>query len=342
MRWVLAGAGGALLTLASALSPARGLPASEDPVGGAPPPRSAAEMYGAWCAACHGTGGKGDGESVPTLPSKPRDFSDCRVIGGEADFNLRRTIKEGGEAVGIGDTMPAFGEALDDARIDMLVDHLRTFCRDQPRWVRSELSFPRWLGGEKAFPENEIVVSPLYRRNGGPGLELAVDLRPWAATALELEVPLQEKRAVLGVKHALWFDHDRRAIVGVGLSADLGETPFFAVPRIMAGAQLAPVTLQLAAGLSIPWLTRGQRVETGRFAAVAVHAPLPRPYAASLAPGAALRYEIADGKTSWTAVPQVFWRRDETWAASVGAFLPLGPGDWRIMGYVTYEYIYPF
>ena len=342
MRWSLLATAGALLALASALGVGQEPPLGGAAAGSAQIPRTGAEMYGAWCASCHGALGKGDGESVPTLPSKPRDFSDCRIIGGEADFNVRRAIEEGGLAVGLGETMPAFGEALSSEQIALLVDHLRTFCRDQPRWVKSDVSFPRWLGGDKAFPENEIVVSPLYQGNGDPGLELAVDLRPWAATALELEVPIQDKRAVLGVKHALWFDHATRTIVSVGLAADLGETPFFAVPRIMAGAQLTPVVVQLTAGLSVPWLTRGQKVETGRFAAVAVHAPLSRPYAASLAPGAALRYEIADGKTSWTAVPQLFWRHDEAWAASVGAFLPIGSGDWRIMGYVTYEYIYPF
>ncbi len=341
MRWTLLPAvGGALLVMASALAAGQeDGPAAE--LAGATP-RTGAEMYGAWCASCHGDRGKGDGSSVPGLASKPRDFTDCRIIGGEADLNIHRSIAEGGLAVGIGETMPAFGEALSDGQIALLVEHLRTFCPDQPRWVKSELSFPRWLGGDKAFPENEVVMSPLLQRNGDPGLEVALDLRPWAATALELEVPVQERRAVVGVKHALWFDHERRTIVSAGLSADLGEPPFFAVPKVMAGTQLTPVALQLAAGLSIPWATRGQKVEMGRFAAVAVHAPLWRPYAASLAPGAALRYEISGGVTTWTAVPQLFWRHDEAWAAAVGAFLPIGSGDWRIMGYVTYEYIYPF
>ncbi len=306
-------------------------------------PRTGGEMYSAWCATCHGPTGRADGESTPTLANQPHDFTDCRIIGGEADYNVFRTIKEGGAAVGLSDTMPAYGEALTDDQIHALVDHLRSFCADQPRWVRSSLSFPRWFEGDKAFPENEVVLTPSRQRDGTWGLELAADLRPWAATAVEVEIPFREKRAVVGLKHALWFDEDLKAIATVALAADVGETPFFAVPKLIAGWQIGPAVLQASTGVRIPFATAGAPADLQTFAAVAVHAPAFRPYAPTLAPGVALRFDGGGGTHVWTVAPQLYWRWSEIWSSAFGAVVPLdGSGDWSVTAFLSYEFLYPF
>jgi mono/diheme cytochrome c family protein len=39
-------------------------------------------------------------------------------------------------------SMPAWGEALSEAQIDLLIDYLKTFCRDV-HWPQGELNFRR-------------------------------------------------------------------------------------------------------------------------------------------------------------------------------------------------------
>jgi hypothetical protein len=54
--------------------------------------------------------------------------------------------------------MPAFGEALAEDEILRAIDHIHTFC-GSPDWPRGELNLPRALVTEKAFPENEAVLT---------------------------------------------------------------------------------------------------------------------------------------------------------------------------------------
>ena len=54
--------------------------------------------------------------------------------------------------------MPAFGDLLTSRQIDALVRHLRTLCDDRS-WPLGELNLPRALNTEKAFPENETVIT---------------------------------------------------------------------------------------------------------------------------------------------------------------------------------------
>ena len=54
--------------------------------------------------------------------------------------------------------MPAFEQAFSDAEIERDLEHLRGFCRDS-RWPRGELNMPRALFTEKAFPEDEAVIT---------------------------------------------------------------------------------------------------------------------------------------------------------------------------------------
>ncbi len=62
--------------------------------------------------------------------------------------------------------MPAFGDALAGAEIELVIGHLRTFCTDDA-WPRGELNLPRPLVTEKAFPENEAVASTSISRAAG-------------------------------------------------------------------------------------------------------------------------------------------------------------------------------
>ncbi len=84
--------------------------------------------YQIYCSRCHGANGQGDGPDGATLSPKPRDFSDCGVMSKIPDATIVKAIKDGGASVGISRDMPAWGEALDDQKINALAAYVRTFC----------------------------------------------------------------------------------------------------------------------------------------------------------------------------------------------------------------------
>lgn len=75
---------------------------------------SASELYLECCAQCHGKTGRGDGPSANGLPSRPRNFTDCKTMVGIPDGVLFKAIKQGGAAVGLQDSMPSWEAALDE------------------------------------------------------------------------------------------------------------------------------------------------------------------------------------------------------------------------------------
>ncbi len=62
--------------------------------------------------------------------------------------------------------MPAFGAKLGEAEIFSILRHVRTFCVNDA-WPRGEFNLPRPLFTEKAFLEDEIVVTVLADTDGG-------------------------------------------------------------------------------------------------------------------------------------------------------------------------------
>jgi hypothetical protein len=64
--------------------------------------------------------------------------------------------------------MPSFGEALTKQQIEDVVEYVRHFCRN-PKWPRGELNLPRAMVTEKAYPEDEVVVSTGLNAQGTPG-----------------------------------------------------------------------------------------------------------------------------------------------------------------------------
>ena len=61
--------------------------------------------------------------------------------------------------------MPSFSEALTAEQIDKVVQYLRTLC-DDPAWPPGELNLPRALMTEKAFPEDEWVLTTAVNTKG--------------------------------------------------------------------------------------------------------------------------------------------------------------------------------
>jgi hypothetical protein len=75
---------------------------------------NAASSYSSLCAA---------------LNPKPKDFTDCKAMAKSSDETLFKTIKGGGQSVGLSAMMPAWGGSLTDSQIHNLVEYVRRFCK---------------------------------------------------------------------------------------------------------------------------------------------------------------------------------------------------------------------
>ncbi len=122
-------------------------------------PKTIPEMWGAWCARCHGNDGRGK-VTEPTVTVEPLDFSDCKIASAEPDADWEVAITHGGPAVGLSSQMPAFGDVLSTGQVQEFVRHLRGFCREDG-WPSGNFNLPRPIFTEKAFPENELIFAPV-------------------------------------------------------------------------------------------------------------------------------------------------------------------------------------
>ena len=116
----------------------------------------AKELYTDACASCHGDDGKGKVAGLGVTAELP-DFTWCAFNSEESDRDWALVVAEGGPAAGRSEQMPAFREALTEQQINLVIAYVRTFCTED--WPSGDLNFPRPLVTEKAYPENEVVLS---------------------------------------------------------------------------------------------------------------------------------------------------------------------------------------
>ena len=154
---------------------------------------SGKEIFEAACIGCHGPGGRGQPQTTLGFepPSTFPDFSDCNGSTRERVSDWRATIHEGGPGRGFSDIMPAFAEALTLEQIGRVTEYLRTLCPDS-NWPLGELNLPRALLTEKAFPEDETVVTMAAHTSGAGGFssDLIWEKRLGARNQLEILAPL--------------------------------------------------------------------------------------------------------------------------------------------------------
>ncbi len=149
-------------------------------------------IYNSACVSCHGGDGRGT-EKVLSGFEKPNtfpDFTRCNQTTPEVDAGYRAVIEQGGPKRGFCQIMPAFGEALSAQDISDVIAYVRHFCRN-PHWPRGELNLPLSLVTEKAYPENEVVVSTAVAAEGAPGWENTVtyEHRFGVKNQIEVAVP---------------------------------------------------------------------------------------------------------------------------------------------------------
>ena len=152
-------------------------------------------VYKGGCIACHGSDGKGapPASTVFKRTDTFPDFSDCAGTTPEPDGNWKAVIVHGGPSRGLSQIMPAFGDLLTDDEINDVIAYMRGFCKNVHHDPMGELNLPRALVTEKAFPEDELVISTAASASGAPAWTTdVIDERTIfdARTQLETDVPV--------------------------------------------------------------------------------------------------------------------------------------------------------
>jgi mono/diheme cytochrome c family protein len=102
---------------------------------GAAPARDGRTLYTVYCAACHGSIGRGDGPNAVNLPVKPAVHASSDAMSRRSDDALFDTIAGGGAIMNRSPRMPAFGGTLSSLEIRSLVRHIRELCKcSGPSW----------------------------------------------------------------------------------------------------------------------------------------------------------------------------------------------------------------
>jgi mono/diheme cytochrome c family protein len=186
-------------------------------------------IYQTACVACHGSDGKGTPKSVAGFeqPDSFPDFTRCDQTTAELDNDYHAVIVHGGRYRGFSQIMPSFSEALTTEQISKVIGYLRHFCRE-PGWPRGELNLPRAIVTEKAYPEDEEVISSAVNARGAPGLETHVihEQRFGKKNQIEVDVPItfQDQShiwyggigdATLAIKRALFSNLRRGSILAL-------------------------------------------------------------------------------------------------------------------------------
>jgi hypothetical protein len=291
------------------------------------------------------------------------DFTDCSFSTVEPDADWMAVSHDGGPARGFDRRMPAFGDALADAELQRVLDHIRGFCGN-PAWPRGELNLPRPLVTEKAFPENEAVLTTTVNATGGGaiGNELLYEQRLGARTQYEVVVPVLVQEAESGgwtrglgdvavaVKHVVTHSLDRGHILSASgelilptgkesLGLGGGVTTF--EPFVTFG-QLLPADgfLQAQAGLELPFdadragreafwrITIGKTFTQGRFG---------RSWSPMVEWLAAREFED-EARVQWDVVPemQVTLNRRQHLIVNVGVRIPVNERAGRSTQVITY------
>lgn len=163
------------------------------PIGPAPtrsPLDSGEQIYRTTCVACHGVSGSGAPQTTVGFTNPLPDFTDCNFASRETSADWYAIVRDGGPVRGFHRIMPAFRYLLSPQQIRNVVAYIHTFCSDR-RWPRGELNLPLALVTEKAFPEDELVLTGLVETNGPGSFEnhLIFEKRFGTRYQFELDTP---------------------------------------------------------------------------------------------------------------------------------------------------------
>jgi len=165
--------------------------------------RSGEAIFATTCVSCHGSDGRGAPTGQSGLSVRPLDFTDCRRTNREPDHDWYAVIAEGGPARGFHRMMPAFGEVLPEGEQEAVLDYVRGFCVDKA-FPRGDLNFPRPMVTEKAFVEDELVVSTAMATRSPRNIDskLVYEQRILRRWQIEVAVPFGVARGTDGSREA--------------------------------------------------------------------------------------------------------------------------------------------
>jgi len=276
--------------------------------------RSGPEIYRAGCLTCHGADGRGGNRALLGFDNDLPDFTQCDFSTPEPDSDWVAIIHEGGRVRGFSQRMPAFKDLLADGEIDALVGYLRGFC-GRREWPLGDLNLPRPLFTEKAFPENEFLLTTTidHGANAAVGDSLLYERRLGARAQYEISVPINVQKGTgnwtpglgdvtLAFKRVIHDDRARGRIISAG-----SEVLF------PTGSELRG----FGRGVTIfePFVVAGQMLPSDGF--VQVHAGAELPTDAAKA-GRELFIRAAAGKSfmqgrwgrAWTPMVEVLGARE--------------------------------
>lgn len=238
--------------------------------------KSGKQLYEETCAACHGNDGKGAPERQVGFDTPRPDFTDCSFASREPDSDWIAVAHQGGPVRGFSSNMPAFGAVYAEDDLQKIMEHIRGFCENE-QWPRGELNLPRALVTEKAYPEDEAVVSTSVDVEGTGAVmsEVIYEKRFGARNQIEIVLPFGFRETVdggwsggqigdvaLAVKRAFYHSLRRGTIAsataevilptgdagsGFGKGATVLE-PFLTMGQILPAASF----VQLQGGAEIP------------------------------------------------------------------------------------------
>jgi hypothetical protein len=190
---------------------------------------SGEHIYKSACIACHGPDGTGTSQAIAGF-ERPRtfpDFTQCDQTTPEDNTAWKAVITNGGGYRGFSHIMPSFKEVLTSKQIDQVVHYLRSLCR-QPGWPRGELNLPRALATEKAYPEDEVVISSSFNAEGSPSIvsHIIHEQRFGKNNQIEVDVPFnfQDQNhtwyggvgdATLGLKRVMFSNLQKGSILSL-------------------------------------------------------------------------------------------------------------------------------
>jgi len=189
--------------------------------------RKPEQVYRAACLNCHGPAGTGVPQPTLGFDLPVPDFTDCSFATREPDSDWLAVISDGGPARAFNKLMPAFRDALTPEEMEAALTHVRGFCADEA-WPRGELNLPRPIVTEKAFPEDEAVITTAITPRGGTSVanKLVYEKRIGPRSQVEIVLPYGFKDSgagwvngigdvAFGFKRSLFHDHRKGTIFSV-------------------------------------------------------------------------------------------------------------------------------
>jgi mono/diheme cytochrome c family protein len=327
------------------------------------------ELFQAACVACHGPDGRGAPQAIVGFETPLPDFTDCSFASREPETDWIAVVHNGGPARGFSEIMPAFGEALSRDEIQSVVSYVRGICRDRA-WPRGDLNLPRPMVIEKAFPEDEVVLTTSIA-TAGPGAVsnlFVYEKRFGARSQIELKTPLSALHLVnggwrggvgdseVGYKRALFHSLRTGSILSVGgevvlptgnrsFGTGTGTTVF---EPYVAAAQILPRDgfMHFQGGIEVPRNSARAAKETFWRAAAGrsfnQDGGLGRSWSPMLEVLAARQWQ-SGSKSEWDLIPQmqVTLNKRQHILASVGFRVPVSNTTGRakqLMFYLLWDW----